>query len=228
MVERGRLIVNEGEDRMGKTTQTEMQVARWNKEVGPAKYWHEPGGEKATELGKVIEAIVKSTEIPKTVMAQVALFTYATVDAWKNEIEPGLEKGISYFLDRNWISTAIYQGMAGGFGAERVKQITEKNLPPEYVFPDYTFIINPTDAHRQKMRDLLGVNEQDFFESKPQAFQDALRRGYQELPEGFVQFERHVGSKVLRSAEIFTFEGEIDDIHERMWSSLEQNVLNVR
>lgn len=225
MAERGKLIVTEGEDRMGKTTQTELQVARWNREVGPAMYWHEPGGEKATRLGMVIEQIVKSTEIPKTVMAQVALFTLARKDAWDNVIQPGLENGTSFFLDRNWLSTVVYQGMAGDFGADKVKQITEKNLPPEYIYPDYTFIINPTDAHRQKMRCLLGVNEKDFFESKPDSFQEALRRGYQEIPEGFVQFERKIGSRSVRSAEIVTFESEIDDIHERMWRSIEDNVL---
>ncbi len=225
MAERGKLIVTEGEDRMGKTTQTELQVERWNREVGPAIYWHEPGGEKATKLGQVIEQIVKSKDIPKTLMAQLALFTLARHDADKNVIQPALENGVTVFEDRNWISSVIYQGVAGGLDLDVIKKATEKNVSPEYMYPDYTFIINPTDAHRQKMSCLLGINEQDFFESKPSSFQQALRRGYQELPPGFVQFERKIGSRILRTAEIFEFEGEIADIHERMWSSLESNVL---
>lgn len=228
MSERGLLIVNEGEDRMGKTSQTELQVARYNKEVGPAIYWHEPGGERATPLGQIIEQIVKSNEIPKTVMAQLALFTYARKDAWDNVIEPALQSGTSVILDRSWISGVVYQGIAGGLGADTVKRATELNLPPEYMYPDYTFIIKPTDAHREKMSRLLGVNDKDFFESKPNSFQQAIRRGYQELPPGFVQYERKIGSRVLQTAEIFDFEGEIDDIHERMWSSFEQNVLAAR
>lgn len=216
MTERGYLFACEGEDRIGKTTQMKLLAKRWEREVGPSRYWHEPGGEAATDLGKVIERIVKSTDIPKSPIAQVALFTLAREEAWKTVIEPGLEEGVSFFLDRTWLSTVNYQGGGEGLDIYKIKEITEERTSPEYMYPRYTFLASPTEAHRQKMHRLLGVNKEDFFESKPAEYKEAVARAYQNMPEGFVKFEQKIGLQTVKSAEIVTFEGEPEDIHNRM------------
>jgi len=171
----GRLIVLDGPDGCGKSTQVRM-LCDWVKEQGVAvKTFRDPGD---TRIGEQIREILLSPEHEAMgTMTEFLLYMASRAQLWSEKIAPALAQGCCVVLDRWLSSTCAYQGHAGEFGVDRVVRVAEDTL--ERVWPDATIILDvDTDTAAQRMN-----RELDRMELKGQAYHQKVQQGFLNLAE---------------------------------------------
>lgn len=102
----GLLVILEGGEGVGKTTQAKALVDYYNSKGYNAKYFREPGG---NELAEQIRTMILYNEMD--VVTETLLFTAArSINVQKNLL-PALRDGNIIILDRFTKSTLVYQGI---------------------------------------------------------------------------------------------------------------------
>jgi dTMP kinase len=174
----GRYIVIEGHDGTGKSLQRDLLVSKLMNEGVSTIGVHEPG---ETPIGLELEKLIKDRTLGRSALTNLLLFTANRVELWEQVIRPALAAGTHVIADRNWISSAAYQGYAEGLGVEEAIAITQRFLPDEYVHPHLTIFLSVTEENRQQRIGNRGGAEADTFESKGDSFQQKVLDGYQKV-----------------------------------------------
>jgi dTMP kinase len=177
----GRLIVLDGPDGCGKSTQV-RRLCQWLAGLGVAQEsFRDPGD---TLIGEKIRQILLSPEHGQMdTMTELLLYMASRSQLWTEKISPSLGAGRCVVLDRWLSSTCAYQGAAGGFGMDRVIRIAEQTL--ERVWPDLTIILDvdlKTAATRMQ-------RQLDRMEQKGDEYHARVRQGFLDLAcgrKGFV------------------------------------------
>ena len=114
----GKLIVLDGPDGCGKTTQSKL-LTQWLQAEGvPARNFRDPGN---TTIGEHIRDILLSPEhLAMATRTEILLYMAARSQLWHERIAPALRENESVVLDRWVSSTCAYQGHAGGFAATAI------------------------------------------------------------------------------------------------------------
>ncbi|MBN2139267.1 MAG: dTMP kinase [Sedimentisphaerales bacterium] len=177
----GRLIVLDGADGCGKTTQSKLLRQRLQAEGVPTSSFRDPGD---TIIGERIRGILLSPEhLAMSTQTEVLLYMAARAQLWHERIAPALGEHECVVLDR-WISsTCAYQGYAGGFGTDKVIRLAGDCL--EKVWADLTIILD-VDLAICATR-LPG--KLDRMESKPAEYHKKVREGFLKLAgehDGFI------------------------------------------
>lgn len=186
---RGKYVVFEGGDGVGKST-TMHQVAEKIREHFHVEVYtvEEPGsirdsaGNVLVPISDELRTIIKSKALQRSAFTNVLLFNAARRENWLQIMQPSLEKGIWILGARNWWSTVAYQGAGEGIDLDAIKAEVAAATSPTYVTPDYGFILDLEEADRAKrvaQRD--DKQSSDTFESRPDAFQIAVREGYRKF-----------------------------------------------
>lgn len=201
--ERGKYIVIEGADGVGKTTQVRMLIHRL-KTIGiDAIETHEPGGSPMSE--KIREVL--ASETPRSSFTDVLLFNASRTETLST-IDAHLAQGKWVVSDRCFLSTVIYQGHGDGVDLEFVRTICDTAV--RACFPDKIIIITISDDEaRRRMRER---GELDYQEKKGMHFQRAVSRGY-ELEAG------------IRDIPIVDGIGDLEDIHDCIWEYIKPLLL---
>lgn len=163
---RGRLIVFEGIDGCGKTT----QIARLHRRLPGALRLREPGG---TAIGEKIRTLLADRKHDgMSARTELLLFMAARAQLVEERVAPALARGRTVLLDRYYPSTAAYQGAAGEIGTRFVMDLAERVL--KFPRPDRVllFDVDEREAHRRRDR------KADRVEAKGLAYQRRVRRGY--------------------------------------------------
>jgi len=205
---RGRLIVIEGCDGTGKTTQAEKLhhfLEKRRREVldgGASAVLHlrEPG---STALGEAIRNLL--LEVPQKgdvaicPTSEAFLFNASRAQLFHEEVLPALEEGCVVVLERFYYSTYAYQG--SGLGLNRQMILTMGEWAVEGVLPDRVVLLDMDAA--QSLERIS--TQRDRLESYHVAFHERVRKGFLELaglfPERF---------RVINAA------GNPEQIHERV------------
>ncbi len=150
MAHKGTLIVIEGIDGTGKTTQASL-LEDWLKEkVGDENVLKifEPTD---SETGKKIrQAMMNKTE-RLSFSEELNLFIDDRKWNVKENIIPALEQGKIVVMDRYYFSTAAYQGCRGEMGYTVILELNERFAPiPDLLF---TFILDVDDALKRIDKD---------------------------------------------------------------------------
>jgi len=187
--ERGKYIVGEGGDGAGKSTQILLMdnyirslggdtLRVFNEETGRMEPVQEPGGTKrANELRRMI----KDKSLSRTPWQAFEWLTEARLSLNEECIQPSLDKGLFVLSGRNWYSSIVYQGMAGGIPLDEIEQYTREKLGEVYMTPDLTgvFAIQDEKKRQERLKDRVGIDsEKDYFDSMPPEFHSAGNLGY--------------------------------------------------
>ncbi len=197
---RGSLIVFEGLDGCGKSTQLDL-VFDWMQARGldcvktrepTAGAW----GQRIREMARSGEPVAREDEL--------AWFMEDRREHVRDMIEPALERGTFVLCDRYWLSSVAYQG-ARGLDAAEIQRANEAEFPD----PDLAIIfeISPEEGMaRVKARGGVGepVFEEVDFQRRVQKVFDSLDRPW------IVRVDAR---------------GSIDEIHERVLSVLTERVV---
>ena len=142
-------IVFEGPDGGGKSRQ--LALAADKIEAHPkgrrVVRVREPGGTPSVE--RVLEILLATESGALSTATEVFLFMAARAELTAQVIRPALKAGSVVLSDRYLLSSVVYQGVAGGLGAEAVATMGE--LATGGLTPDLTIVLDvPPDVGLQR------------------------------------------------------------------------------
>jgi dTMP kinase len=168
---RRRLIVFEGPEGAGKSTQLH-RLARWLEQRGaPVSVLREPGG---TGLGDGIRRILLDPSSDIDERAEALLFMASRAQLVAREIRPRLDRGDIVLLDRFFLSTYAYQVAGRGLDAGLVR--AANLLATGGLVPDLTLLLllSPergfARVEARGSHDRMELAETDFHQRVAEAF----------------------------------------------------------
>lgn len=205
----GKLIVVEGPDLSGKTTQRD-KIAEDLKRLGvEVVISREPGGTPFAEKIRDLCKLPLDGE-PKHSMTEL-LLNYASRHQHLQEvIIPALKRGAVVVCDRYHLSSGVFQCMAGTVSwndFEKINDIVVGDVVPDLTF---VFIASPeTCTERLRIRrEVDGNTTPDHFDDKEEEFLNKVRDGYGEISRGALKVD-YTGPIVTIDAN-----GTVDDVFD--------------
>ena len=167
---RGKLLVLDGPDGGGKTTQA-ATLAAWLRARGvDVVTCRDPGG---TELGNKLRAILQDrATVNLALRAEMLLFMASRAQLVEEVVAPALASGRTVVSDRYLLANVVYQGYAGGLQVDEVARVGM--AATGHLLPDLTLIldIDPGAARRR-----VG-GPRDRIEDRPAEYQARVREGF--------------------------------------------------
>jgi len=151
---RGKLIVFEGAEGAGKTTQIRILSERLETAGISCITVREPGG---TPLGDKIRDIVLHQEQEITAATEALLFMSSRAELVAREIRPSLDKGNVVLVDRFFLSTYAYQIAGRGLPEPEVR--AANRLATGGLVPDLTLLLDVHAAHGLERADARGKRD---------------------------------------------------------------------
>lgn len=171
----GRLIVIEGMDGSGKTTQVKLLVSALRegypaREVLPLRA---PGG---TELGEHVRSLVKNPDAVMNKEARFLLFMAAQAQLTQEVMIPALNRGAIVIMDRFLPSAYAYQHAADGIPLKHLRPITE--FATMGVLPNMTLLLEVSVATAKKRIQKEAGRLGDAFDHLPDTYLERVMDGY--------------------------------------------------
>lgn len=177
---RGKLVVFEGPEGAGKTTQLRL-VSEWLSTCGAEVVAvREPGG---TVLGDEIRRILLDPGSEITARAEALLFMASRAQLVEREIVPALQQGVIVLLDRFFLSTYAYQGAGRGLPDEVIPVVNR--FATDGLVPDVTLLLSvPAEegldrAARRGTQDRMEQADVAFHQRVADAFERFATPGWQ-------------------------------------------------
>jgi dTMP kinase len=167
----GRLIVFEGVEGAGKSTQLELLRQALEGRGHEVVVTREPGGTKA---GERIRELLLDRAVELHSRTEALLFAAARAELVERVIRPALERGAVVLCDRYLDSSLAYQGGARGLGrgpVEEVNRFATGGLLADHVI---LLDLDPADGLRRRPpgRDRIEAQDLDFHRRVRDAFRD--------------------------------------------------------
>jgi dTMP kinase len=198
-VGRGRFIVLEGGEGVGKTTQINTLTKQLQAAGRTVEFVREPGGEP---LAEKIRDLVLSPEYQPEPETEVLLFNAARVQTLA-KVSQLLEEGSDVVSDRSHISSIVYQGHGHRMNLQKVRAICDFAI--QKAKPDLILVLSAPAKVVNERRDTRGVT--DRFEQMDEAFHERVRQGY------LAEAER-LGLPVIDASPT------IEEITEQIWNQV--------
>jgi len=196
---KGRFIVLEGLDGVGKTTQVAL-LDSWLDAIGcPHTLVREPGG---TPVGEAIRDVVLGrTDLDMPPEAELMLILAARAAVVRDVVRPALEAGRSVVADRFALSTLAYQARGRGLDEEAVRGAIE--LATGGLTPDLCVVLDlPLDEAMGRTARNPGAP--DRIQREGEGFRRAVREAYLALAES------------EPGVEVLSAQGTPEEVHGRL------------
>ena len=151
---RGRLVVLEGAEGVGKTTQIRLLAELLATAGIPCVAVREPGG---TPVGDDIRDILLHPEQEITAATEALLFMASRAELVAREILPDFAEGRVVLVDRFFLSTYAYQIYGRGLAEEEVR--AANRLATGGLVPDITLLIDLPAAEGLSRADARGTRD---------------------------------------------------------------------
>ena len=151
---RGKLIVFEGAEGAGKSTQVRLLAKRLTAARISCMSLREPGG---TPVGDAIREILLHREHEITDAAEALLFMASRAELIAHEILPSLAAGKVVLLDRFFLSTYAYQIFGRGLPEPDVR--AANRLATAGLVPDFTLLLDVPAAEGLGRADARGARD---------------------------------------------------------------------
>jgi len=151
---RGKLIVFEGAEGAGKSTQVRLLAERLATARISCIALREPGG---SPVGDAIREIVLHKEHPITNATEALLFMASRAELTAREIVPSLNDGRVVLLDRFFLSTYAYQIF--GRGLPEAETRAANRLATGGLVPDLTLLLDVPPAEGLGRADARGARD---------------------------------------------------------------------
>ncbi|MEA3247610.1 MAG: dTMP kinase [Gemmatimonadota bacterium] len=132
----GRLVVFEGVEGAGKSTQLAALAARLGRAGVPCRTWREPGG---TPAGDRIRAMLLDPAVTMDARTEALLFMASRAELLARDVQPALAAGTVVLLDRYFLSTYAYQ--VAGRGLPEAEIVAANRAATAGLVPDLTILV---------------------------------------------------------------------------------------
>lgn len=212
MASLGKYIVIEGNDGTGKSTQV-AKLANYFRERGRTVcVVEEPGSddpEKSTSIADELRKVIKNGDLARSAAVNVALFSAARRELWREKIQPALERGEIVLSARNYISTLVYQGRGESYDESEILRLTKLFTDERYLRPDIMIILSLSHDKREERIAMRGELENpDTFESRGQDFQEKVDDGYLEIAKDY-------------DIPVVLADGNVEEVHDMLIDEIE-------
>ncbi len=133
----GRLVVFEGAEGTGKSTQIALLMDALSASGVRAATFREPGG---TDTGDAIRRLLLDPAARISTATEAHLFMASRAELCAREISPALERGLTVVLDRFFLSTYAYQVVGRGLPEEQIR--AANRLATGGLVPDLTLLLD--------------------------------------------------------------------------------------
>jgi len=202
----GRLIVFEGGEGAGKSTQLEHLAMRLGRHGVRVRRLREPGG---TAVGDEIRALLlrPGAQIPPR--TEALLFMASRAALVGEQVRPALARGEVVLLDRFFLSTYAYQ--VGGRGLPE-HEVREANaFATGALVPDLTVLLTlPVD---EGLRRAAQRGASDRMEQAERAFHDRVEAAFAHFAEPAWQASHPECGRIVA----VPADGAVDAVEERVW-----------
>lgn len=173
---RGKLIVFEGLDASGKSTQARLLARRLDAAGIDVVSTREPGG---TAIAEGIRAVLLEKQHEALLpFSELLLFMVSRAQNTQEVILPALRAGRTVVASRYRLSSVAYQGYGRGLDVELIRRLNEEATAGTR--PDMTFLIDvPAEFTLRRKAD-----RGDRIEVESIEFHRRVRRGFLELAGG--------------------------------------------
>ena len=209
----GRLIVFEGSEGAGKTTQLGLLAERLRTAGIDVHTLREPGG---TSLGDSIRALLLDPAQHISAASEALLFMASRAQLVRDEIDPALDRGVVVLMDRFFLSTYAYQIDGRGLPEDQIR--SANSLATGGLIPDLTIILEMTAT--EGMERAAARSEQDRIEQLGDEFHGRVERAFVRFASGDWQRQH------LEAGPIVAVDGRGNpaQVHDRVVSALAQNL----
>jgi dTMP kinase len=173
---RGQLVVFEGIEGAGKTTQIKLLAERLSAAGISCLAVREPGG---TPVGDGIREILLHPEQEITAATEALLFMASRAELVAREILPSLVEGMVVLLDRFFLSTYAYQVVGRGLPEAEIR--AANRLATSGLIPDITLLLDIESIEGLGRADARG--QRDRMERADDEFHQRVGRGFREFAE---------------------------------------------
>ena len=168
----GKLIVFEGIDSSGKSTQARLLAERLRALGVPVVSTREPGGTPIAEL--IREVVLKNEHSEMLPLSELLLFIVSRTQNTHEVIEPALQAGKTVVASRYRMSSLAYQGYGRGIDLDLVRRLNEAATTGQKA--DITFLVDlPVEIALARKEDADRIEEESL------AFHQRVRNGFLEL-----------------------------------------------
>jgi dTMP kinase len=212
-VRTGRLIVIEGSEGAGKTTQLKLLTERLRASGFDVLPLREPG---CTPLGDAIRALLLDPSQHILPPAEALLFMASRAQLVRDEIDPALDRGVVVLMDRFFLSTYAYQIDGRGLPEEQVRSANA--LATAGLVPDLNIVLQISASEGMQRASARG--ERDRMEQSGDEFHARVERAFTRFVSGdWQRAHRECGLVVEVDGR-----GTPEAVHERVVNSLAQNL----
>ena len=184
-MQRGKLVVFEGSEGAGKSTQLRLLAGRLSAAGIPVVPLREPGG---TPVGDSIRSILLDPASDISPAGEAFLFMASRAEIVRREIQPALKRGDVVLMDRFFLSTYAYQIAGRGLAEADVR--AANCLATDGLVADLTIVLEVPFADGMRRaaqrgaRDRMESTGDDFHSRVEKAFAEAATPAWQrEHPE---------------------------------------------
>ncbi len=204
------LVVFEGVDGSGKTTQLTL-ASGWLTALGlPHLTTREPGG---TAVGEAIRKVVLSRDdLEMPAESELFLILAARAAFVRDVVRPALEEGTIVLADRFSLSTLAYQGYGRGLDLGDVRKAID--IATGGLEADLYIVLDVPIAEGRARQEHAGLGD-DRIEREGAAFREAVRDGYLALRKT----DKHVA--------VIDGRGTPDEVHARIRATIESRFPSV-
>jgi dTMP kinase len=212
-VSAGRLIVLEGPEGAGKTTQLRLLARLLEQEGYRVIALREPGG---TPLGDSIRTILLDAPGDISAPAEALLFMASRAEIMARHVDPALDAGVTVLMDRFFLSTYAYQ--IAGRGLDETNVRAANQLATGGRRPDLNLVIGIPAAEGLQRAALRGSH--DRMERSGEEFHMRVSNAFSEFSTGAWQRAHAECGKIVE----VDGRGSPDDVHRRIIKTLAQNL----
>ncbi len=185
------LIVLEGAEGAGKTTQLALLATRLRAAGSEVLTLREPGG---TPLGDSIRGVLLDPERDIVPGAEALLFLASRAQLVQTEIDPALARGVVVLMDRFFLSTYAYQIDGRGLDERLVRSANE--LATGGLVPDLTLVLEiPAAEGLARASERSG---HDRIEGSGEEFHSRVEKAFERFGHGDWQREHTECGPVVR------------------------------
>ena len=170
---RGLVVVLEGPDKSGKSTQARLLAEALRARGRTVLHTREPGG---TAVAEGVRAVLLNPQLSIDPVAELFLYEASRAQHVAEKIRPALARGETVVCERFTMSTDAYQGVARGLGIKTTRALNA--VATGGLKPDLTVVLDIPIGEfdsRDRSRTL------DRLEREHVSFRVAVRKGYRKL-----------------------------------------------